>query len=989
MKLNIKPFICVPLVLLGLSGAPQAWGQTPKPEQRVNIGYTSQSGLEMAGAISTVSGEELEKSPVPNLNQTFTGRLAGLITMEAGGAPGTDWLTSIVRSVSTVNGVVPLIILDGVICSEESVNFITPHEVESVSVLKDASLTAIYGLESASGAIVITTKRGRDDGQMKVRVTYDQSFMQLTRTPTFISSSEYARMANQAWANDGAVGTQPFSQSAIDKYADGSDLRRYPNNNYYDMMFKPWAPMERVGITASSGNQRVRMFTAVNFQHIGSQYKNDQATYQLDEQTYDPKIGSSTRVNLRSNIDFSITKELSGFIRMGANVGKENGAGGYWDNTSGTTVLSNLDAVYGSLFYLPSTLPGPYTTITPDPLDPSRFLGGQVITSSPDLVPNPAYGLINRSGYSKTTRTNIMAQTGINLDMGFLTQGLSLGGVFGFETNSYGTQLYNKGYELWLDDNTQTAQGTRNNTFVSPSGHNASNKFGGFKSSGFANRLSATVKVDYNRTFNGHQVSGMLYGYYQNYDPNRYDNVYALRYNRVSSGASVSWGYNDRYFAKADVGYSGSDQFAKENRFVFTPSLALAWVASNEEFLRGVSWIDYLKVRASAGQVANDQLGGGRFMYADNIVQGGSPYIVSNSYSLYEYRKGNPDLAPEKVLKINAGVDMQLFRDLNLTVDYFRTHTDNMLVNAGGVIPAFTGVTSLAPARNDGEMKSHGIEVALGYHKRLNADWSIMAAANLLWSENEVISADEVPMGEGYAYQYRLQGYPVGQNFGYQIDRSQGGGYFTSQAEIDQVYYAFGTPRIGDFRYKNINGDKTSDGKDIIDEKDMAPIGYSWIPKVSYGITLGAQWKSISLSCMIQGTGYSSRPYQSAFGVNESLYGGIFASIHRDAWTPERAASGAKISYPALSQGTTTSRQNNDFFIMNTAYVRVKNVELAYNFPESIVKKIGSDQLRVYFSAQNLFTWDWLETGEIDPEVSSLDIYQNYRTFNLGVKLSF
>jgi TonB-linked SusC/RagA family outer membrane protein len=945
--------------------------QPESTELLINLGYHSQPIQTVTGSIATTSGAELAKSPVADLSQTLTGRLAGLITMETNGELSRGTVSSYIRGISTINGQEPLYILDGVICSVESINYITPEEIESVTVLKDVSLTALYGIQGANGAIVIVTKRGTNQN-LKVTVTFDKSFQQMTRIPYPVSAYEYALLRNQAWKNDGSVGAQPFSQMQIDGYVSSSDRDLYPDNNYYDMMFKPHTWMERAGIGAVAGNEKIKMYTNVNFMHQGGQFITDQSTFKAGSVTYDSKAGNNYRFNYRTNLDFKFNNVLDGFIRLNGNVTKESTGG------------SPNEAIYAGLFHLPPTMYGPHTPMHSNPSNFSEILGGEIITTS--YEDNPAYGMLNKSGFGRYTGTEIMAQTGLDLKMNFLTEGLRLGGWFAYQTNSSGNLIASQSYERWVRSNdlstlefNQIGAGTWSNTPL---------RYG--KSSLFSYRLNTDVHLNYSRYFDKHWVLGMAYMHYQNNVSGGLEGDYVFPYNRVSSGVTATWGYDNKYFLKGDVGYSGSDQFGRSKRFMLTPALSAAWVLSREEILSNRKWFTELKLRASIGQTANDQLGEARFRYTDKFTNGGSRYIENLNYMITEHYRGNPNLEPEKTLNMNYGIDLVIAENISLTVDYFMNHTNNMLINTIGAIPSFSGLTTdIYPLINEGKIKNNGIDVNIRYFKDINRNLSIFVNTNFLYAKNTVTYCDETPMGEGYEYQYRKEGYSYGQQFGYLVDYSNGSGYFTSQAELDEVSYAFGTPRLGDFKYKNLNGDKTSDGKDIIDEKDIAPTGYSIIPRINYGVSFGGRYKRIELSCLVQGTGISSRQYHDVIGIDESPYGSIYSDIHMHAWTSERAEAGERITFPALSQQKSVSKQPNDFFTMNTSYVRVKNLELAYSLPVSVLRWLKAEQMRMVFNVQNLFTWDFMKTNNIDPEIASLDQFQNYRVFNIGVKLTF
>jgi TonB-linked SusC/RagA family outer membrane protein len=933
------------------------------------MGYYSQNADYITGAVSIVTGEELAKSPASNLLQVLAGRLPGLFLMEADGEPGNESIDSYVRGISTINRQQPLIILDGMVCPLKRIDNITPDEIETVSILKDVSLTSIYGIRGANGVIVINTKKGQA-GVTKVTASYDQSLRQMTRKPVFIHSYEYATLRNQAWRNDGGTGVAPYSQPELDGYASRTDRTLYPDNNFYDMMFKTYSLMERASLNATAGNDRIRMFSDVNLLHGGGQFITDQSTFKPGQIKYDSRAGENYLFNFRSNLDFKLHKVLDGFIRLSGNVTRENVGG------------QNNKMIYSGLFSLPPVMYGPYTPLYEDPQQPGKIFGGEVVTTS--LVDNPAYGMLNRSGYLRYTETEMMAQAGLNFDLAFLAKGLTLEGRFAYQTNSAGNQITGQDYERWIrSDRTdelsfnQAGAGTWQNTPLA---------YG--KSSVFSYCLSAGGQLTYQNRFGKHSVSGMGYGYYENQIPERSDGDYVFPYNRIYSGISVCYAYGDKYVLKGDAGYSGTDQYARSKRFVLTPSLSAAWIVSNENFMKDVDWLTQLKFRLSAGQTANDY-SGERFIYTDKLINGGGRYIENLNYMITENYIGNPELAPEIITGWNYGIDAGI-GNTSFSVDYFTTMTDNMLITTTGAIPSFTGLISgIYPPFNRGKMQNKGIEITAGYAGKLNNHISATVTTFFNYTSNTVTDVFETPKGADYAYTKRQEGYATGQPFGYLVDYSSGNGFFNSQEETESVYYSFGTPRPGDFRYKNLNGDKTEDGRDIIDEKDMAPTGNPVIPKINYGFSFSVNYKNLELSCLVYGTGLSSRQYQNAAGIDESLYGGMYSDIHKNAWTPERAASGEKITFPALSAQQSTSRQLNDFFTMNTAYIRIKNLEMAWLLPSPTLRLFHARQIRLVLNAHNLYTWDFLKTNCIDPEIPALNVFQNYRIWNAGIRITF
>lgn len=916
----------------------------PDEEQTVDLGYYSLPAQAVTGAVSSVSGEELRKTPDASLPRTFAGRFTGLTTLETntelsrGGfdteSIGMSWW---IRGLSTVNGSTPAIILDGVLCPNTSYAYLSPDEIESVTILRDASGLSLYGIQGANGIISIRTRRG-PVGRTRVKVTVDQSLQQMTRRPLFVNSGDYAEMRNQAGYNDGLGRYSQFSQEDVALYrAGGNEL--YPNNNWYDMFVRPLTSMTRAGITVYGGSEKVQYFSNVNYMHQQSPYK----TTEEPGSKYDPQP-SNNWFNFRSNIDMKFNSYLSGFLRLAGNVKNER-----------TTGYSNA-AIYDHLFSLPPTMYGPLT-----PSGEGYENGGQVVTHDDENL--PVYGMLNRSGYMNNLYVNITAQAGLNLDLGFLTKGLTLGGTLAFQSNSLNQTSTTQNFERYVRTKDMsglyfTHKGSELNTPLS---------YGKYSTMDY--NLNLFAHVDYNRTFGDHSINAMGYIFYLKQELQKSN----LPYKRESLGATVTYGFKNRYFIKGDIGYSGSDQFHPDHRYVPTPSISAAWVVSNESFLHEVNWLNLLKFRASYGITANDQLGGARILYTDYIDVNGN-----------EGLKGNPSLSAEKMKKQNYGFDLGLFHQLSLSFDWYRSVCDNMLVSSSGTIPEYQGVTMANyPKTNWGRMENQGFEIEALYEKQIR-DWSFYVGGSFSYNRNKVIDVNEAPYSSDYAYRHRTEGYSSGQLWGYLIDYSNGNGMFNFQDELDAsgLTYSFGTPRVGDFIYRDLNGDK------VIDEKDMAPIGYSRLPRETYTITAGFKWKGLEVSILFQGVEQCSA-VMSGVGVYENAYQGVFNDIHRHAWTPERWNNGERIGYPALSLNESTNHVSNNFFVWDTSFLRLKNAEIAYTLPQRLSRKIGAEHIRFSLSGQNLLTFDNMRSKYIDPEVGTLGDFQPYRIYNLGVSVTF
>ncbi len=921
-------------------------------DEIIDLGYYKVTRRELTGAVSVVGGTELAKSPESNLGKTFAGRLPGLTVMEENGEPGlvaqsssNNGLTMIIRGLTTANGNKPLIIIDGQISPNENYMYITPEEIETVTVLKDASAMAIYGMQGGNGAIVIRTKSGRI-GANKVSVYFDEALQQSSKTPYSISAAEYATLRNQAGYNDGLGKFSQFSQEQIDGYS----ATNHAYNPYNDLFNKTmW--MTRAGMSLTGGTERLQYYANVNYMHESSPFKAEENK----DWEYNPAPGID-RFNFRSNIDVKINSWLSAMMRISGSINRVKTAG------------STNDSVYSALFKLPPTMYGSLSTVVNDEEGNIVHKGNEVLTV--DGVTDPVYGMLNRSGFIEQLKADVLSMGGLNADLSMVTEGLSASAVVAYQLSSNNNQSTLQKYQRWIavqngDEVNFQRLGSDENTPLSYA-----------KTRQMYYNLNLSAFANYKRTFGDHYVSSMAYIFYQDLQTESTSGAAILPYKRESMGITATYGFKNRYFIRGDVAYSGSEQFHPDHRWYTTPSVSGTWIASDESFIQGIKpWVSLVKLRLSYGLNDNDQLGDGRMLYADNV-----------DYQGNEFTRGNPLLAPEKIYKTNYGIDLGFFdNDLSVSFDYFRQHCDNVLISSSTLVPSFQGVPlDYYPLVNEGRIKNHGFEVAALYHKAINRDWTVFVGGSFSYNKNEMVDMKEV-IRDGYAYPYAKAGQSIGQKWGYLIDYSNGNGMFNFSDEISGCgldYSALGTPRPGDFKYVDLN----KDGK--IDSKDRAPIGYGDIPRGYYSINGGFAYKNFEVSFLFQGTTKRSITL-SGVGAFETENQGVFNDIHMNAWTEDRWNAGEKIDYPALSLSKSTSHNDNDYFIQDGSYLRLKNAEIAYTLPHKISKKAFAEKIRFALNGQNLFTIDHLRSKHIDAEIGKLSAFPTYRVINLGVKVTF
>lgn len=946
-------------------------------EETVVVAFGQQKKLSVTGAISTVASADLRKTTSTRLDNALAGRVTGLTSMQSGGGqPGVDGATMYLRGAATTNGKSPLILVDGV--ERDNIRTIDMNEVESISVLKDASATALYGVQGANGVILIQTRKGQK-GKAQLNITVDQSWTSFTKEPSRLHSWEYCELRNEALLNSGAKAA--FSDETIAKFKNpllGLDpaaadydnqvaIRKaiYCDNDYYRMYLRSNTPQTRANANISGGTDFVNYFVNVGYIHQGGNLNTESSDYL----GYDPQCYMN-RLSLRSNLDFHITKNLTASLNI-ASYAENVNMPAVGDLYRGDQSWMITDIIYQSQTILP---------ISPGPVTDTRFGGVSGGVVGYNYLDRSAYEIINRRGFHTNKRKNLNTQFSVNWDLSELvTKGLSINGMAAYDTYNIGVLEGRKKeqvYNVRVDYDSETLSYSSNGDKVEPLTMTSS------KLSNY--QIYVQGSINYARTFGKHNVTAMATAYRRFWEGTSAN----IPYNVLGTAARATYSFDDRYLVEGNLGYNGSEQFAPSKRFGLFPSGSIGWIASNESFLKGNKYLTWLKFRASYGLVGNDSMGGLRFLYQDdNQIQSGNGFVQGLGGKIVkEGLIGNKSITWELSKKMNLGVEIGLFKDFRINVDYFTEKRDQILLKRR-TVPSFQGVSSdYIPRVNMGKVDNHGVDVEVSYSHTFNRDFSISSRVNFGFNDNTVIELDEPMRSEEYAYQYQEEGFRLGQEFGYLIDwDSPGNGYFTSQDEIDNYYpYGFGgKPRVGDFVYKDVNGDG------VIDQKDLSPIGYSTtVPGLNYGISLGLNFKGIDFNVLFSGLGRYSK-YYSGQGVVEWTKQGTYFDWTRNGWTEERYKNGEKITYPAISTSQTVSHTENDFFIQNRSFLRLKNIELGYTLPERFLSKVGVKALRVYVSGQNLFVWDDLRITHIDPEQNNSYGYPITKNVTLGLNINF
>lgn len=929
-------------------------------DEKVHLGNYTQRKEEVTGSIVRVTGKELERSPVGNLSMSLAGRLPGLFTRETYSEPARTNTQLWVRGTASPNGGTAVVVIDGFpydYNSNELFEYITANEVESISVLKDASAQALYGISGANGVIVITTKRGIKQ-PLKIDVSVNHTLEQRTITPPHISSADFVQLRNQAALNDGS---EPyFSQTTVDGFLSGEDRDRFPDNNWREMNARDITQMSRVNVNMTGGNNKAAFYTNVNVLHQNGMWKVDPS-----QKDYNPN-NRFIWANIRSNVDVQLSKYFSFGLNLSGNIKRERtpgghsvelGYGGSWDGFA--------NRIWYRFYTLPTYVYGPTTPLVQDP-ETGDISGGEVVMT--ETEPITSWALINRMGYDQYTVTNIYAQFLPKLDLGFVTRGLSVSGSYGYQTNAVKGLFTNRTYEGWVrtKDYEELEFQKYGSVVNSPLQMRSSTDF-------YYN-LNYKGVVNYERRFNGlHDVSAIAYTFYQRLSKAGG----SLPYKRSNSGIGINYGYDNRYLVQADLGYSGSEQYSKQNRFTSFPAISAGWIPTNEFFLKNNPVLTFLKLRASWGKTGNDR-GVGRYIYLDNVTLTGGGFGFLGGDNVNEGQVANSFLDPEIITKKNYGIDLTLLNNFSLSFDLYRERTENGVTSATSKTPDYQGVPlGNYPKSNVGIYENKGYEISLGFNKDVTRGLNITLGGWLAYNKNKVIFWDESERAGDYAFPIRTEGYPVGQAWGYIVDKSNGNGYFNSQEEIDNsgLVYEIGSPSPGYLIYHDLN----ADGK--INDKDKAPLGHGSLPNYFYAFNGGFKYKNFDMNILFQGIA-DYWVVDMSLGRTEYGYEGVYSEWHKTAWTAERFANGEKITYPALSAKKNSNHESSNFFLEDKSYLRLKNLEIGYTFPNVF------HSIRVYFSGQNLFTWDKLKHDMYGPE-GGLETIPVYRLYNVGMSINF
>lgn len=912
-------------------------------EEVVVVGYGTQKKANLSGSVSSVDSEQLQNRPIQNVSSGLQGLMPGVTITGTNGAPGMDSGNIRVRGTGTLNSASPYILIDGV--ESETMGDLDPNDIASISVLKDAASAAIYGSKAANGVILITTKRG-STGKPKISYSGYISFQNTTETIDRLSSYEYASMYNDALKSEDKA--PRFTPDEIQKFKDGTDPN-YPNTDWYDLAYKTGI-QHRHNINISGGNEHAKYMGSLGY---------------LNQTGVLPNAGRE-QFNARTNLDMKITKRLSAKINLAYIKNKYDDASSAYYGGSSDQIIRQLNLI--------------------SPWIVNRYEDGTYGTISDG---NPIAWL--DSGM-KVTRDNYNFTGLASLDYKIFDElTLTL-------TGSYVNDLQNyKYFQPFIQYNPNKAS--------DPS--SLDERYYRW------DRTNYDVLLNYDKTFGKHNLKGLAgwhtekYNYkymkaYRKNFPN--DNLtdmnagdaatqtnegYSRELAMISWFARVNYDFAGKYLLEANIRADASSRFAKGNRWGYFPSFSGAWRISEENFMKGAqNWLSNLKIRGSWGMLGNQDAlnsadASGAFYPAINTYEIGATYpfggALNSGYYQGSFRLNT--ITWEKAKTWGVGIDFGLFNNkVTGSIDYYNRKTEGIMMDV-----AVPNEFALSPYKdNVGEMVNRGVELNISYNDKWG-DWSFGAAANFAYNHNEITDLGGVDYLETGYSQRNAVGFAMNSYYLYQAD-----GFFNSQEEADAFTAKYGNPfgggdfKAGDIRYVDTDGNGTLNGKDRVMANSSDPV-------YTFGLNLNAGWKGFDLSLMFNGAAKVSRLFD-AHEVYGAFSGdaGHPASIWKDAWTETNHDASMPRIFTDTNSPSSSRNAVSTFWLQNTNYLRLKNLQLGYTLPKSLLANWGIDNVRFYYSVENLFTIDNMKIN-IDPEATSqrLSSYPLLRTHAFGVNITF
>lgn len=916
----------------------------------VVVAYGSQKKETLTGAISQVKSAELTKSPVANMGQALTGRAAGVSTTQNSGAPGEDDVTIRIRGIGTLNDASPLVLVDGV---ERSFSQIDPNEVESMSILKDAASTAVFGIRGANGVIIITTKKGKE-GPAKVSFSANWALQQPIRIPDSADAVTTAKMYDEAIVNDDPTANPFFGESAYELYASGSDPLAYPNINWKEYLLKNVAFQQRYNLSVSGGTPNTKYYVSLSFLDQDGVMKD--IASDVDGLIYNHN-NKYQRVNMRSNVDVNLTPTTRLGIQLGGIIGKKNAPKDTF------TQLLQASSNGSPYIYDRKFVHNKYTSF-----------GG-----------SPLAELLKE--VQSTSNNTINASINFNQQLDFVTKGLSFRALASYDsqyihTLSKSEQLSTYELKDTYDEAGNTIKVLELNTLSQGAIKVPSEMWNRRQS------MHAEAALEYKRDFNGHNINALFLGtldkkWWRYSESKALSQYITVPVSYMGLVGRVAYDYQSRYLLEFNAGYNGSENFAKGKRFAWFPAVSVGWNLAEEKFFRNVidlKWVSRLKLRASYGLTGNDNTEERRFMYlAGEYTSGGGGVFGSSAQKLLEGylegKLGNEDVTWETAAKQNYGIDLSMFDGrLSLTAEYFHDDRKDILATRA-TEPGHLAISG-QDVYNIGRVKNQGCEIDVRWSDELKNGFGYFVSGNYSFARNKIIDNGEIQDPDNPHLWH--SGHSVGVQWGYRF-----AGFYNTEEDLAKGPH-LGAPALGEARYVDINRDG------LLDTNDMVPMGYAETPEINYGFSLGASYKGFSVSCLFQGAAHSTKLLEGIFRRPFYANQGIPSFVVDERWTKETAETALR---PKLTtRYNSMSYENSTLWTRSGDYLKLRNLEVSYTFTANQLKKIFGiplNSLRIYVTGQNLFTWDKLKY--VDPEAKTTDQfkYPQLRIYNFGLSLDF
>lgn len=944
--------------------------QVNELEETVIVGYGTQRKISNIGAQSSMKMEDI-KTPSASLTTTLAGRLAGVVAVQRTGEPGKDAADIWIRGISTPNTSSPLVLVDGV---ERSFNDIDPEDIESLTTLKDASATAVYGVRGANGVILIKTKPGKV-GKPTVSADYYESFTRFTKMVDLADGITYMNAANEAMRNDG-IATK-YTEDQIRNTIAGKDPYLYPNVDWLKEIFNDWGHNRRVNVNVRGGSEKVAYYASVS-------YFNETGMTVTDKNidTYDSKMKYS-RYNFTTNLNIDVTPTTK----------VEIGAQGYLGEGN-YPAISSADLYNAAMSISPVEYPKMF------------FVNGEAFvpgTSTNNNFNNP-YSQATRRGYDNLTKNQIYSNLRVTQDLDMLTKGLKLTAMYAFDVYNE-IHVHQDRAESTYNFLDTSVPYDMNGQPILQRIYEGSNVLSYKQETSGNKKTYLEASLNYDRTFNDdHRVSALFLFNQQSkllYPKGTLEDAIPYRMMGIAGRATYSW--KDRYFAEFNIGYNGAENFSPKHRFGTFPAFGVGWVVSNEKFWQPLSKaVSFLKIRYTDGKVGNSEVSDRRFMYLDQMKENGDYGYKfgpnGTKWSGYETVNMAVDLIWEESRKQDLGIDLKLFNDdLSIVFDLFKERRENILLKREHSIPSFLGYNTSAPYGNIGIIENKGFDGTIEYNKRINKDWVIALRGNVTFNKDKWIQGELPEQKYEWMNQY---GHNINGVKGYVAEE-----LFT-QTEIDDMARweslsdankaitpkpfasQFGTVKAGDIKYKDLN----NDGQ--IDAYDQTYISRGDVPTTVYGFGFTVGWKDLSVGMMFQGVAGAERVLNGS-SVNPFNGGGGSGNLYSnigDRWTEENPDQNA--FYPRLSYGSETTSNINNFqkstwWVRNMNFLRLKTLQISYNLPKPWVNKVHLKNAAVYVMGTNLFTLSRFKLWDPELNTDNGASYPNTTSYSVGINFTF